>query len=95
VTEEIEAGAPVHLPFEHFRLAVDAFCPPVVVREGESGGGGLDVEVQAASEGVQLGQVSSPRLSNPLRELLLVGGVGAEHGGEGSDQGGQGFHLRA
>jgi hypothetical protein len=41
VAEELEAGAPVHLPFDHFRLVVDAFRSPVVVREGDCGGGGL------------------------------------------------------
>src|SRR4249920_2357095 len=33
VAEKGEAGAPEHLPFDHFRLVVHSFCSPVVVRE--------------------------------------------------------------
>ena len=53
----VEAGAAEHLPFDHFRFVVDAFGSPVVVRERERGGGGLDVEFEAAGEGVQVRQV--------------------------------------
>ena len=77
MAEEIEAGASVHLPFEHFRLRVDAFRSPVTVREGERGGGGLDVQVQSAGEGMELGQVSGPCPGDPLLEPLLVPGIGA------------------
>jgi hypothetical protein len=95
VSQELEAGAPEHLPFDHFRLRVDALCSPVVVRERERGGGGLDVEFQAAGEGVHVRQAGSARVGDPLAELVLIGGVGVQHGGEGGDQAGQGFHLRA
>jgi hypothetical protein len=63
--------------------------------QGERGGGGLDVEVQAAGEGMDVRQVSGPRVDDPLPEPVLVGGVGVEHCGEGADEAGQGFHLRA
>ena len=54
VAEKGEAGAPEHLPFDHFRLVVHSFCSPVVVRERDCGGGGLDVEFEAAGEGVEM-----------------------------------------
>ena len=78
MAEEFEAGASVHLPFEHFRFRVDAFRSPVVVRERDRGGGGLDVEAEAAGVGVQVRQVSGPCVGDPLPEPVLVGGVGGE-----------------
>jgi hypothetical protein len=51
VAEEFEAGTAEHVPFDLFRLRVDAFRPAVVVRERDRGGGGLEVEfVIGASE---------------------------------------------
>ena len=50
MAEKGEAGASVHLPFDHLGFGVDAFGAAVVVREGDSGGGGLDVQVEAAGE---------------------------------------------
>ena len=49
----------------------------VTVGDGERGRGGLDVEVEAPGEGVQVGQVGGTRPGDPLPELVLVGGVGA------------------
>ena len=95
MAEEGEAGASVHLPFDHFRLVVHSFRAPVVVREGERGGGCLDVQVQAAGEGVEVREVGGAGAGDPFQELVLVGGVGVEHGGEFAGQPGQGFHLRA
>jgi hypothetical protein len=40
----------------------------VVVREGERGGGGLDIQVKAAGEGVQLEQVGDAGVGDPLAE---------------------------
>jgi hypothetical protein len=37
VAQQGEAGASVHLPFDHLGLGVDALGAPVVVREGEPG----------------------------------------------------------
>ena len=86
MAKEFEAGAPEHLPFDHFRLVVDAFGAAVVVRERERGGGGLDVEFEAAGERVQVGKVGGACLPDPFQELAFVGGVGIEHGGEFPDQ---------
>lgn len=47
MAQEGEVGASVHLPFD---LGVDSLGASVVVREGDSGGGGLDVQVEAAGE---------------------------------------------
>jgi hypothetical protein len=69
VAEEFEAGAPEHLPFDHFRLVVDAFRSPVVVREGDCGGGGLDVEVEAAGGAVQQAGALAAQVMNLLPPL--------------------------
>ncbi len=50
MAQQGEADASVHLPFDHLCLGVDSLGAPVVVREGDSGGGGLDVQVKAAGE---------------------------------------------
>ena len=60
MAQQGEAGAAVHLPFDHLGLGVDSLGAAVVVREGEGGGGGLDVQVQAVGERVQVGQVRRP-----------------------------------
>jgi len=67
VAQQGEAGAPVHLSFDHLGLGVDSLGASVVVREGERGGGGLDVQVKAAGEGVHVGQVCGARAGDPLR----------------------------
>jgi hypothetical protein len=58
--EEAKASVPEHLTSEHFRLRIDAFRSPVVVRQRARRFGGLDVEVEARGEGVQVLQVSGP-----------------------------------
>ena len=56
VAEEGEAGAAVHLPLDHLGLfCVDSFDAAVVVRHRERGGGGPDIQVEAAGEGVHAG----------------------------------------
>ena len=50
VTKELEAGAAVHLSFDHFGFVVDALGAAVVMRERDRGGGGADVEFEAAGE---------------------------------------------
>ena len=77
MAEEGEAGASVHLPFDHFRLVVHSFRAPVVVREGERGGGCLYVQVQAAGEGVEVREVGGAGAGDPFQELVLVGGSGS------------------
>jgi hypothetical protein len=72
VAEEGESGTPVHLALDHLGLGVDAFGAAVVVGEGERGGGSLDVQVEAAGEGVQVGQVRIARAGDPLPEPGVV-----------------------
>ena len=50
------AGSSVHLSFDHLGLVVDSLGAAVVVRHCEFGGDGLDVQVEAAGERVQVGQ---------------------------------------
>jgi len=59
VAEESEACASVHLAFDHLGLGVDSLGAAVVVREGERGGSGLAVQVEAAGEGVQVGRLAA------------------------------------
>ena len=95
MAQQGEAGASVHLSFDHFGLGVDSLGASVVVREGERGGGGLDVQVQAAGEGVQVGRVGGARAGDPLLEPGVVAWVGGQQGREGDDEAGQGGHLGA
>jgi hypothetical protein len=74
---------------------VDSLGAAVVVRKGERRGGGLDVEVEAAGEGVDVGQAGDACVGDPLPELVVVARVGSQEGGEGADEGGQGGHLGA
>ena len=75
MTKEFEAGAAEHLSFDHFRLVAGAFGAAVVVRERDRGGGGADVEFEAAGERVQVREAGGAGLPDPLKELPLVGGV--------------------
>jgi hypothetical protein len=50
VAQQGKADASVHLSFDHLGFGVDSFGASVVVREGERGGGGLNVQVKAAGE---------------------------------------------
>ena len=77
MTEEFEAGAAEHLSFDHFRLVVDAFGAAVVVRERDRGGGGADVEFEAAGERVQVREVGGAGLPDPLKELPSLAGSGS------------------
>ena len=65
MTQQGEAGASVHLSFDHLGLSVDSFGASVLVREGERGGGGLAVQVKAAGEGVHVGQAGGARADRP------------------------------
>ena len=73
MTKEFEAGAAEHLSFDHFRLVVDAFGAAVVVRERDRGGGGADVEFEAAGERVQVREVGGAGLPDPLSFPSLAG----------------------
>jgi hypothetical protein len=95
VAQESEPGPSVHLPLDHFRLVVDSLGAPVVEGHGERGGDGLDVQVKAAGEGVQVGQVGGPGGSDPLLQSRGVARAGGQQGREGRDEAGKGGHLRA
>ena len=95
MAEEGEACASVHLAFDHLGFGVDSFGAAVVVREG-GGGGGLAVQVQAAGEGVYVGQAGGAGSGDPFLQSPGVAGVrGTSQGGEGADQAGRGGHLGA
>ena len=76
MTQQMEAGASVHLPLDHLGLVVDSFGPAVVMRQRERCWDGLDVQVQAAGEGVQVRQVSFAGAGDPLLEPGLVSTAG-------------------
>ena len=61
----------------------------------ERGRGSLDVQVEAAGEGMDVGQVGGARVSDPLPEPCVVARVGGQQGREGRDEAGQGGHLGA
>jgi len=46
----VKSARPYIRLFDHLGLGVDFLGAPVVVREGECGGGGVDVQVEAAGE---------------------------------------------
>ena len=95
MAEEGEACASVHLPLDHLGPGADSFGAAVVVREGEPGGGGLAVQVQAAGEGVQVGQAGGAGSGDPLLQAPGVARVRGQQAREGTDQAGQGGHLGA
>ena len=95
MAEEGEACASVHLAFEQLGLGVDSFGTAVVVREREPRRGGVAVQVQAAGEGMYVGQVGGAGSGDPFLQAPGVARVRGQHGGEGSDQACQGGHLGA
>ena len=95
MAQEGEVGAAVHLPLDHLRFRVHAFGPAVVKRQGDGGGDGRHVEVQASGEGVDVWQVCGARGADPFLELLVVAGIWREQGGEGPDEAGEAGHLGA
>jgi hypothetical protein len=95
VTEEGEAGAAVHLSLDRLGLGVDSLGPAVVVRQGERGGGSLDVQVEAPGEGVQVREINGVGGGDPLLKMTGVVRVRGQQGGEGADEAGQAGHLRA
>jgi hypothetical protein len=95
VTQQMEAGASVHLPLGHLGLVAGSFGPAVVMRQRERCSDCLDVQVQAPGEGVQVRQVSFAGAGDLSLEPGLVFRGWGEHLGEGADQNRQGGHLRA
>ena len=64
----------MHLTHDPFGFGVDSFGPAVVIREGQAGVDGIAVVVQAAGEGVQVGQVGRAGGGDPLVEEFVVAG---------------------
>ena len=95
MTEESEPGPPVHLPLDHLRFRVDSFGAAVVEGHGERRGHGLDVQVQSAGEGVDMGQVSGPGGGDPFLQSPGVARVRDQEGREVADMAGQGADLGA
>jgi hypothetical protein len=79
----------------HLGLGVHAFGPAVVKRQGDGGDRGVDVQVQAACEGVDVRQVAGPGGLGPVLEPGFVGGLWLEQGGEGADEAGEAGYLGA
>lgn len=75
--QEGEAGAAMHPPHDPFRLGVHAFGPAVVVWQGHRRVHGFFVQVEAAGEGVQVGQVGRADGGNPF---LKASGVALARG---------------
>jgi hypothetical protein len=88
-------GASVHLALDHLGPGADALGAAVVVREGERRGGRLDVQVEAAGEGVQVGKAGGAGGGDPLLEEAGVVRVRGQQGCEGADEAGQAGHLGA
>ena len=82
MAQQGEAGASVHLPFDHLGLGVNSLGAAVVVRHRDRGRGSLDVQVEAAGEGVHVGQVGLAGIGDSLPELVAVCRVWNEHGRE-------------
>ena len=78
MAEEGESGASVHLPLDHLGPGVGPLGAAVVMRQRERRRGGLDVQVEAAGEGVDVGQAGRARGGDPLRqEAASLPGFGA------------------
>lgn len=93
VAEEGEACSAVNLPRDQLGLRVDALGGSVAERECKSSDDGVAVE--AAGEGVHMGQVDCPDLGDPGRKGIGVSLGGYQELGEGPDVDGQLGHLGA
>ena len=63
-------------------------------RQGDGGDDGLGVQVQAAGEGRDVGQVRCPRCVGLFAKPGRVAGVGAKQDGKVADKAGNARHLR-
>lgn len=93
VAEEGEACASVHLSFDQLRFGVHSFCTSIVEWSSECGVDGVAVELEAAGERVDIGQVFGSGLVDPAGQALIVAGSRGQKGGEVADEGGEGGHL--
>jgi hypothetical protein len=68
----LEARATEHLAFEHLEPVDVAFDDPGVPGQGKSGDDGVEVAVDAGSEGVEAGQVVPPDGVEPVGQALAL-----------------------
>ena len=74
MAEQGEAGAAVHLSFDHFRARIHALGSAVVVRLGERGDDGVLVLLESVGEGVHVRQVGRPgRAARRQMRPVLIG----------------------
>jgi hypothetical protein len=76
-------------------FGVDAFGSDVVIRQGQAGVDGVAVLVEAAGEGIEVGQVGRAGSSDPVMEAFVVAVTGFERAGEGAHAVCQVDHLGA
>jgi hypothetical protein len=76
-------------------LKVDSLGPAIVEGQDECRCRGLDVQIQSAGEGMDVGQVGGAGSGDPLLQARGVAQVRGEEGREVADEGGQGGHLGA
>jgi len=93
--QEGEAGAAMHLPHDPFRFGVHAFGPAVVVWLGHGRVHGFFVQVEAAGESVQVGQVGRADGGDPFLEVFGVVLTRSEECGEAAHEPGRLDHLGA
>jgi hypothetical protein len=93
VAEEGEVSASIHLAFDQLGFGVDAFGSAVVVRVGQGVVHGVTVLVEAAGEGVYVGQVGVTRFGDPGGQALGVAVAGGQQGGEGAYESNEGGGL--
>jgi hypothetical protein len=94
LAEQGEAGAAVHLPFEHLDLGDVALDGAGAVGQGGPVGDGLLVTADAVGEGVQFGLVVGLDGGELAFEFLLAAAESHDLG-EGAHVGGQGVQVRA
>src|SRR6185312_877344 len=92
--EQVEAGAAVHLAFDHLDLVDGAFDPAGVPGQGEAVGDGLLVVADAGSEGAQAGLFVGFDGGEPGFQVAAAG-AGGHHLGEGGDVPGERVDVRA
>src|ERR1039457_7347894 len=92
--QQVEAGAAVHLAFDHLDPGDVAFHGAGAVGQGEPGGDGVLVAADAVGEGVQFGLVVGLGGGEPAFQFLLAAAAGHDLG-EAAHVGGQGVQVGA
>lgn len=91
--EELESGAAEHLAFEHLDPVDVPFNDAGAVEQGQPGGHGVPVAVDAVGEDVQARQGIDVDPAQPVAEPVAA--QVDEHVGEAADMPGGGLQLRA